>query len=322
VPANRSNLTESVSTHRKSMRQATRLIAVAIALLWSAAAPAQDLVHFPSYEDNGPGRSSTVLDGYLLRPAAEGRHPAVIFLHGCGGLFMRGGLFGLFMRGAIEPGELDWAGQLTRRGYAVLMVDSFGPRNHGEMCSPSGFDLQLYRNRARDAYGALLFLQAQPFVQPDRVGLIGWSQGGGDVLFAIGTPSFARPTQRSRRRSPPPSPFSVDIERGSSTSHIYKTPRFSCPENKMTIYFLQPFPETRPLGNQEAHVFKEEGGGIFIINGVYQNREDALYCFGKRLGVTLSFEGSAVVPDYYFTGTQLANAPGCPKFDTHVYIRR
>src|SRR5205823_13860293 len=115
------------------------------------------------------------------------------------------------------------------------------------------------------------------------------------------------------RSSPPHSPFSVDIERGSSTSHIYKTPRFSCPENKMTIYFLQPFPETRPLGNQEAHVFKEEGGGIFIINGVYQNREDALYCFGKRLGVTLSFEGSAVVPDYYFTDTQLANAPGCPK---------
>jgi hypothetical protein len=38
----------------------------------------------------------------------------------------------------------------------------------------------------------------------------------------------------------------------------------------MTIYFLQPFPETRPLGNQEVHVFKEEGGGIFIINGVYQ----------------------------------------------------
>lgn len=195
MPANRSNLAESVSTGRKSMRQATRLIAVAIALLWSAAAPAQELVHFPSYEDNGPGRSSTVLDGYLLRPAAEGRHPAVIFLHGCGGLFMRGGLFGLFMRGAIEPGELDWAGELTRRGYVVLMVDSFGPRDRGEMCSPSGFDLQLYRNRARDAYGALLFLQAQPFVQPDRVGVIGWSQGGGDVLFAIGTPRFARPTQ-------------------------------------------------------------------------------------------------------------------------------
>jgi dipeptidyl aminopeptidase/acylaminoacyl peptidase len=148
VPANRSNLTESVSTHRKSTRRATRLIAVAIALLWSAAAPAQELVHFPSYEDNGPGRSSTVLDGYLLRPAAKGRHPAVIFLHGCGGLF------GLFMRGAIEPGELDWAGQLTRRGYAVLMVDGFGPRNHGEMwVRPAA----LSQSRARRLWSAGVF---------------------------------------------------------------------------------------------------------------------------------------------------------------------
>jgi hypothetical protein len=72
----------------------------------------------------------------------------------------------------------------------------------------------------------------------------------------------------------------------------------------MTIYFLQPFPETRSLNNKEAHVFKEEGGGILIINGVYQNREHALYWFGKRLGVTLSFEGSGVVPDYYFTDTR------------------
>jgi hypothetical protein len=34
----------------------------------------------------------------------------------------------------------------------------------------------------------------------------------------------------------------------------------------MTIYFLQPFPETRSLSNKEAHVFKEEDGGIFTIN--------------------------------------------------------
>jgi hypothetical protein len=90
----------------------------------------------------------------------------------------------------------------------------------------------------------------------------------------------------------------------------------------MTIYFLQPFPETRPLSSKEAHIFNEEGGGILIINGVYVNTEDALYRFGQRLGVTLSFEGTGVVPDYYFTNTQLENAPGCPKFDTHVYVRK
>jgi dienelactone hydrolase len=152
-------------------------------------APVQELVHFPSFEDSGPGRSSTVLNGYLSRPTGEGQHPAVIFLHGCGGLLMGS---------MIEPGESDWAEELTRRGYAVLMVDSFTPRDRGEMCAPRTFDLELYRNRARDAYGALLFLQAQPFVRPDRIGIMGWSQGGGALLFAIGTQSFSRPAQLPR----------------------------------------------------------------------------------------------------------------------------
>src|SRR5262249_5398658 len=66
------------------------------------------------------------------------------------------------------------------------------------MCAPRTFDPELYRNRARDAYGTLLFLQAQPFVRPDRIGIMGWSQGGGALLFAIGTQSFSRPTQLPR----------------------------------------------------------------------------------------------------------------------------
>ena len=66
--------------------------------------------------------------------------------------------------------------------------------------------------------------------------------------------------------------FFVDIERGSSTTHIYKTRTSSRPENKMTIYFLQPFPETRPLGIKDSQVFEEEVGGIFIITGVYENK--------------------------------------------------
>jgi dienelactone hydrolase len=66
------------------------------------------------------------------------------------------------------------------------------------MCDPRTSDMKLYRNRARDAYGALLFLQTQPFVRPDRIGIMGWSQGGGALLFAIGTQSFSRPPQLPR----------------------------------------------------------------------------------------------------------------------------
>src|SRR6516164_1569675 len=55
------------------MIQTTRIVAVGALLLWSMTVAAQELVHFPSFEDNGPGRSSTVLNGYL---AAGGRGPA------------------------------------------------------------------------------------------------------------------------------------------------------------------------------------------------------------------------------------------------------
>jgi dienelactone hydrolase len=189
------------------MTRAARLIAVGVLLLWSATVAAQELVHFPSFEDNGAGLSSTMLNGYLWRGAGEGQHPAVIFLHGCGGLFSRHRLRAIDAlivllwgsSGAIEPGESDWARELTRRGYAVLMVDSFAPRGRGAMCSPQASDIELYRSkRPRDAYGALLFLQAQPFVRPDRIAVMGWSQGGGDLLFAIGTQSVSRPAQLAR----------------------------------------------------------------------------------------------------------------------------
>jgi hypothetical protein len=67
----------------------------AIVLLWCGTGVAQELVHFPSLEDNGPGKPSTTLDGYMFRSPGAGTHPALVFLHGCDGLFNRAtGLIG------------------------------------------------------------------------------------------------------------------------------------------------------------------------------------------------------------------------------------
>ena len=51
----------------------------------------------------------------------------------------------------------------------------------------------MWRDRPKDAYAALQYLQAQPFVRGDRIGLIGWSQGGGVVLLTINDKSIGRP---------------------------------------------------------------------------------------------------------------------------------
>ncbi len=142
---------------------------------------------FPSLEDNGPGQPSTTLDGYLFRAGGDGQHPAIVFLHGCSGLLNR-------RTGLIQPREQEWGAAMNRLGYTVLMVDSLTPRQHGEMCSIGGFDLQLYRKRPKDAYAALWYLQSQSFVRGDRIAAMGWSQGGGVILYSIGTPSLGRPS--------------------------------------------------------------------------------------------------------------------------------
>src|SRR6267154_1469741 len=188
------------------------ITAVAVLLLWSVGAHAQETVHFPSLD------GSTQLDGYLYRAAGQGRRPAVVGLHGCSGMFSRA-------TGAISPIYREWAAELTRQGYVFLLVDSFRPRNHGEMCSTLGFELDIYRSRPKDAYGALWYLQAQPFVRGDRIGLLGWSQGGGVTLFSIGAQSTSRPAnlpQGDFRAAVAFYPASCDIARQPAdwTTHI------------------------------------------------------------------------------------------------------
>src|SRR5712691_7567758 len=174
-------------TGNTTMKRFPALATLVAVLIWCGGAAAQELVHFPSLEDNGPGQPSTVLDGFLFRPQGDGRHKAIVGLHGCGGMFARA-------TGLITPIYHAWAAEFTRQGYVFFLVDSFGPRHHGEMCSIPGFEIELYRKRPKDAYGALWFLQAQPFVRGDRIGLVGWSQGGGATLFSIAAQSLGRPS--------------------------------------------------------------------------------------------------------------------------------
>src|SRR6202035_4375980 len=82
---------------------------------------------------------------------------------------------------------------LVVQGYTALAVDSATPRGFGQTCSPGPDRITMSRGRPKDAFAALQYLQAQPFVRGDRVGLIGWSQGGGIVLLSINDKSSGRP---------------------------------------------------------------------------------------------------------------------------------
>jgi dienelactone hydrolase len=108
----------------------------------------------------------SIIDGFLTRPDGPGPFPAVVHLHGCGGLPDD------TKRSANHFGSE----RLASWGYVVLVVDSFTTRGIDNTCSGETAP------RTADAYGALAWLARQPFVDANRVAVIGFSAGGSATL--------------------------------------------------------------------------------------------------------------------------------------------
>lgn len=168
---------------RAALHAALSLSLAACATSRSAGAPSAvsgaERVEFPSRD------GSTRLVGWLFRPEGPGPFPAVVALHGCGGLHARRG-------GDLAARERDWAERLVRSGDVVLLPDSFGPRGLDQICTRRDRPIHP-RQRSADAYGALVYLQARADVRPDRVALLGWSNGGSTVLEAVAAGAATRP---------------------------------------------------------------------------------------------------------------------------------
>ena len=111
-----------------------------------------------------------IIDGYLVKPQGTGPFAALVYLHGCGGLPKA------FKEGDTSGGYSE---RLAEWGYVVLVVDSFTSRGIKQSCAGASV------SRLADALGALSYLARQPFVNPDRVGVIGFSQGAIAALQAV-----------------------------------------------------------------------------------------------------------------------------------------
>lgn len=105
--------------------------------------------------------------------AGEGSAPAVVLLHGCGGWYGDN----------IE----NWALWFNARGYHALAVDSFESRGHPDgICASlaTGAKVGLL-SRSEDAYGGLAWLRGRDDVDPARIVLMGFSNGGTSALYAV-----------------------------------------------------------------------------------------------------------------------------------------
>jgi dienelactone hydrolase len=118
----------------------------------------------------------TEIVGYYFRPKGGGPFPAVIGMHGCGGLFEGD-------RRTLSPNRSDWAQRFLNAGYFVLFVDSYQPRGFLSVCEikPSAQPVKL-PDHVGDLAGAITWLSGQPFVDKDKIALIGWGIGGSAVL--------------------------------------------------------------------------------------------------------------------------------------------
>ena len=144
-------------------------IAAAFAALLIAdatACPAADAKSPPIVvEIESPLASPHPLQGYLRQTSSAGPSPAVVLLHSCNGNW----------------GRLDerWGKRIASWGYVTLTVDSFGPRGLKSCGDDAPVDL------AMDAYRALNFLARAPFVDPARVAVLGFAQGGRVALMSV-----------------------------------------------------------------------------------------------------------------------------------------
>lgn len=101
--------------------------------------------------------------------------PAVVLLHGCGGLYDR--------QGRVSERMRDYAALLNAQGLHALLVDSLTPRGEREICTQRvGTRHITQAHRRLDALAALRWLSARPEVDARRLGLMGWSNGGSAVL--------------------------------------------------------------------------------------------------------------------------------------------
>ena len=142
-------------------------------------AAAADYVTFKGMTTPADG-DLLMLKGKLTKPQGQGRFPAVVQLHGCGG---------------ISPWNDMWAERLTEWGYVTLAVDSFGPRRVSGTCDDAfrvAPDM-----RAKDAHAAKFYLSGRTFVDSDRIAVMGMSHGGVTTLFAVQNPWYAEMKQRS-----------------------------------------------------------------------------------------------------------------------------
>lgn len=113
----------------------------------------------------------------LLKPEGVGPFPALLMGHQCGGL-----VFSKANPQAANWSMLEGAKRFHQAGYVVFLMDFMGPRGAQQVCQGPQNGVTLGRT-VKDFYQAAEHLRKLSFVAPDKVALVGYSQGALIALF-------------------------------------------------------------------------------------------------------------------------------------------
>jgi len=133
------------------------------------------------------------LDARLFKPQGQGPFPAIVAMHGCSGLWSSK------KTTELSPRHADWGRRLAALGYVVIFPDSYGSRDLGPQCKNDDREVEPYRERVQDANAARHYLQTLPYVKPDAIALLGWSNGGSTVLYTVRPKDRPKPDSQDFR---------------------------------------------------------------------------------------------------------------------------
>lgn len=111
---------------------------------------------------------ATHSSGHLLLPPGDAKVPAVVLVHGSGGIY---------------DAELNfWAKRFNDAGMAAFVLDMFGPR--GVKSTVDDQSAVSFSADVADTFAALKLLATHPRIDPSRIALMGFSRGGTATLRA------------------------------------------------------------------------------------------------------------------------------------------
>jgi dienelactone hydrolase len=174
-------------------RRISTVAAVVIALTAPATVRAQQKISIPSVTPTSLSAllrheaPATAVSGELyLPPKATGPVPALVLMHGLGGL-----------AGPTGTNIRKWAGTFASWGVAAFVVDSFGPRGLTSIANDPS-KLSSWAPVA-DALSALQTLAADPRIDNSRIGIVGWS-GGGRAAFLTALDTVRKSVIKDERK--------------------------------------------------------------------------------------------------------------------------